>query len=185
MRRIYIFSILLYVIIFTGFAERLNAHHQLGLPHYLYSKEYPQIPTMLIEADAEGYIVSFSTYPGNPKPGDIVRLKIYIKNKITGKAFLKPITMSINSVYFFFMEKEIASPITLNQEFNEYKASYTFNNTEKYNINVTFEPRPGFFEKIPFPLIIGRTNFSLIPVVSGVIFLIIFIIVGIKKKKSG
>ena len=71
---------------------------------------------MLIEADAEGYVVSFSIYPGNPKPGDIVRLKVYIKNKIPGKAFLKPITLSINSVYFFFMEKEPYQTIRLFSE---------------------------------------------------------------------
>ena len=159
-------------------------HHQLGLPHYMYSKDYPQIPTMLLEADAEGYIVTFSTYPGNPKPGETVRLKIYIKNKKTGKAFKKPITLSINSIYFFIQEDELLKPRTINQEFNEYKISYRFPNAEKYHINVTFEPRPGFFEKIPFPIVIGNTNFSLIPIISGFIFLIIFIFVGIKKKKS-
>ncbi len=63
---------------------QIHAHHQLGLPHYLYSEDYPQIPTMVIDADAEGYTVTFAIFPGNPNPGDIVRIKVYIK---VGKSF--------------------------------------------------------------------------------------------------
>ncbi len=176
-----IFITILFLFIFPW---NSHAHHQLGLPHYAYSENYPQIPTLVIDADSEGYIVTFSTYPGNPKPGDTVRIKIYIKNKKTGKAYQKPITMSISSVYFFIFENEMSKAVTLTSEYNEYKVSYNFENAEKYHINVTFEPRPGFLETIPFPIIIGQTNFSFIPIIAGIFFLVIFIFVGIKKKSK-
>ncbi len=158
------------------------SHHQLGLPHYLYSEDYPQIPTMVVDADAEGYNVTFSTFPGNPRPGETVRIKIYIKHKSTGRVYTAPIRMSISRMTFFGGEKVLTAPRKLSSEYNEYKMSYQFDEAEKYLVNITFEPRPDFFEKIPFPIIIGKTNFNLIPIIFGIVLLVIFVIVGFVKK---
>jgi hypothetical protein len=165
-------------------AGYLSAHHQLGLPHYLYSKDYPQIPTMFIEADAEGYVVTFSIFPGNPVPDQTVRIKIYIKNKLTGEVYTRPIEMSVTKDTFFGGENELVPPRFVESDYNEYKMSYEFSEAEKYFINVTFEPRRGFFEKMPFPIVIGETNFSLIPVIFGGTFLCLFIVVGFSKKRQ-
>ncbi len=174
--------ILIYVILFLPFS--LRSHHQLGLPHYLYSKDYPQIPTMVIDADAEGYTVTFSIFPGNPMPGETVRIKTYIKHNMTGKAYTKPITMSVSKDTFFGGEDEIVQPRDVKVEYNEYKMSYEFNNAEKYLVNVTFEPKSDFLEKIPFPIVIGQTNFSILPVVFGALFLVLFLLVGFTNKKK-
>ncbi len=173
------------LILLPIFHIHLHAHHQLGLPHYMYTKEYPQIPSMVIDADAEGYTVSFSTYPGNPRPGDTVRIKIYIVDNKTGAVYNRQITVSISTLFFFFIEDEKVKTRTVDPEFNKYSLSYQFPEAEKYLVNVTFEPRPGFFEKIPFPIVIGQTNFSLVPFAAGFVFLVIFVLVGIKKKKRG
>lgn len=161
----------------TGFS-----HHQLGLPHYLYSKDYPQIPTMIVEADAEGYTVTFSIFPGNPRPGQTVRTKTYIKHKLTGDVYTKPIEMSVCKETLLGGEKEILAPSQVGIDYNEYKMSLEFNEAEKYFVNVTFEPRPDFFERIPFPVVIGKTNFNMIPVVFGAVFLGIFLTVGFSKR---
>ncbi len=160
------------------------SHHQLGLPHYRYSKDYPQIPTMMIEADAEGYLVTFSIFPGNPQPGQIVRIKTYIKKKQTGEVYTKPISMSLSRETFLGGDEELIGARQIVSDYNEYKMSYEFNAAEKYYINVTFEPRPGFFERIPFPVVIGETNFSLIPIFFGSFFLLIFLGVGFSKKRQ-
>lgn len=178
----YVFAITLCFLLFT--AGRLSAHHQLGLPHYLYSKDYPQIPTMVVEADAEGYAVTFSIFPGNPMPDQTVRIKVYIKNKLTGEVYTKPIEMSVSKDTFFGGDNELVAPRFVENDYNEYKMSYEFSEAEKYFINVTFEPRPDFFEKIPFPIVIGETNFSLIPIFFGGTFLSLFIIVGLSKKRQ-
>jgi hypothetical protein len=157
-------------------------HHQLGLPHYLYSEDYPQIPTMVVDADAEGYNVTFSTFPGNPRPGETVRIKIYIKHKLSGKVYTEPIQMSVSRMTFFGGETEMVSPRKLISDYNEYKMSYQFEEAEKYLINITFEPRKDFFEKIPFPIIIGKTNFNLVPIIFGAVLLVIFIVVGFVKR---
>ncbi len=161
------------------------SHHQLGLPHYLYSEEYPQIPTMVIDADVEaGYIVTFSAYPGKPKPGEIVRLKVYIKEKATGAAYDKAIQMSVGTVKFLKKEQEILPPKTILSEFNEYKMSYQFDEAEKYLVHVTFKAKGGHTENIPFPIVIGETQFNLIPVILGSVFVLIFIAVGVTQKKK-
>ncbi|MFQ5605468.1 MAG: hypothetical protein ACE5HS_19540 [bacterium] len=178
----YIFSIFFGIVIF---ASQGQAHHQLGLPHYLYSKDYPQIPTMVIEADAEGYLVTFSIFPGNPRPGQIVRIKTYIKHKLTGEVYTKPIQMSVSQETFFGGEQEIVAPKTVACDYNEYKMSYEFKEAEKFYINVKFEPRADFFEKIPFPIVIGKTNFNMVPIIFGAVFLVIFIGVGLTKKRQG
>ncbi|MFQ5639715.1 MAG: hypothetical protein ACE5IR_17155 [bacterium] len=160
------------------------SHHQLGLPHYLYSKNYPQIPTMVIDADAEGYVVTFSIFPGNPRPEQTVRIKVYIKNKLTGEVYAKPIDISVSKETFLGGETEVAAPTEVQCDYNEYKRSYIFQEAEKYFINVTFEPRPGFFERIPFPVVIGQTNFNMVPIFFGAVFLMIFIGVGFTKKRQ-
>ncbi len=162
----------------------LSAHHQLGLPHYLYSEEYPQIPTMVIDADAEGYTATFAIFPGNPLPGQVVRIKVYIKHKNSGRVYTKPIEMSVSTESFFKGETIILEPRMVTAEYNEYKMSYQFDEPEKYYINVTFEPREKFLEKIPFPVVIGKTNFNLVPVISGIFFLTVFIIVGFTARKK-
>ena len=169
-------------IILPLIATAALAHHQLGLPHYLYSEEYPQIPTMVVEADAEGYLVTFSIFPGNPLPGQTVRIKTYIKHKLTGEVYTQPIDMSVSRETFFGGNTEILEARQVNSEYNEYKLSCEFLEAEKYFVNVTFEPRSDFFEKIPFPVVIGETNFNLIPILFGAAFLLIFVAVGITKK---
>ena len=159
------------------------SHHQLGLPHYLYSKEYPQIPSMVIEADAEGYLVTFSIFPGNPNPGQTVRIKVYIKNQLTDEVYTRPIEMSVSKEMFLGGESEVVAPREVACEYNEYKMSYEFPAAEKYFINITFAPRPDFVEKIPFPIVIGETNFNMLPIFFGAVFLMIFIGVGFTKKK--
>jgi len=172
-------------VLFVILAPRMGfCHHQLGLPHYLYSKDYPQIPTMVIKADAEGYTVTFSIFPGNPMPDQTVRIKTYIKNKLTGEVYSEPIQMSISRETTFGGETEIVPPRNVEIDYNEYKMSYEFSEAEKYFVNVTFEPRPGFFEKIPFPIVIGKTNFNVIPIFFGAVFFIIFVAVGFTKKRQ-
>ena len=77
----------------------------------MYSKAYPQIPTLAIDADAEGYIVTFSIFPGNPRPKETVRMKVYIKDKFTGEAYKQDIKMSVSLVTFLGGEEIIKEVI--------------------------------------------------------------------------
>ncbi|HDY87240.1 MAG TPA: hypothetical protein ENH82_03880 [bacterium] len=182
MKKLQTLIVIIYILIFLPLP--IHSHHQLGLPHYLYSKDYPQIPTMVIDADAEGYTVTFSIFPGNPLPGQTVRIKTYIKHNLTGKAYTKPITISGSIDTFFGGNNEVFKPRKINSEYNEYKMSFEFSEAEKYLINVTFEPRKDFFEKIRFPVVIGKTDFSMFPVIFGIFFLGLFIIVGLTNKRK-
>ena len=91
--------------------------------------------------------------------------------------------MSVSRVKFLSGAEEFLPPRSVSPEYNEYKISYQFDEAEKYLINVTFEPRDDFIEKIPFPIVIGKTNFSIIPIIFGAVFLVTFLLVGFTKKK--
>jgi hypothetical protein len=149
----------------------------------MYSKDQPQIPTMMIDADAEGYTVTFLMHPGNPQPGDTVKVSIVIKHQMTGTVYTKPIQMSVSRVTFSGGEDELIQPTSVSPESNAYPFSYHFDAAEKYQINVTFEPRGGFIEKISFPVVIGKTNFSIIPILFGFIFLLTYLFVGFTKRR--
>lgn len=165
-------------------ASQVTAHHQLGLPHYLYSEEYPQIPTMVIDADAEGYKVTFSTYPGNPVPGETVRIKIYIRHAATDEVYTEPVEMWIEVDKFFGGEEIVLESRTVHSEYNEYKLTHVFEKAEKYNINLRFQPRDDYYETIPFPIVIGQTDFSIVPIAVFVLLAGIFVAVGLTKRKK-
>ena len=139
---------------------------------------------MVIEADAEGFDVTFSTFPGNPQPGETVRMKVYIKHGQTGEVYQGPVELSISRVTFFGGETMVVEPRVANIDYNEFKLSHQFEEAEKYHVNVVFEPRADFVEKIPFPIVIGETDFSVVPIVFGLGLLAVFVAVGVGKRRK-
>ena len=113
-----------------------------------------------------------------------MRIKTYIKHKTTGEVYTKPIDMSVSKQTFLGGENQLIGEQKVNSDYNEYKMSYEFAEAEKYFVNVTFEPRDDFFERIPFPIVIGETNFNMIPIIFGGVFLLIFVTVGFTKKRQ-
>ena len=90
---------------FLPFAAQ--AHHVLGLPHYSYLKEYPQVPRLDLETQVGRYFAVCTVMPGNPKPGETFRVHIYVKNTVTGMPYERKMEFVIREKAFFGQGLEV------------------------------------------------------------------------------
>ncbi len=144
-----------------GLPGAAAAHHILGLPHYKYSKDYPQIPFVEIMARTRHHELTFTYFPGTPEPGQRVRFKLYVKDMRDGKPFRKPLAAQVVQRRFIRDNLPLGERLTLRTgvgpEANDYKFFLTFPNAEAYEVQVTF-PEGGAVEVIPFAVTIGQTD---------------------------
>lgn len=138
-----------------------GAHHILGIPHYRYGEEYPQIPYMEVIAGVGTKELVFTHFPGFPRPGERVRFKLYVRDTSSGEAFREPLQAEVFRISFLGGGERVAAPLTIvpgsGPEHNDYKFFMTFDQAEAYEVRVRF-PSPGGDEIIPFPVTIGRTD---------------------------
>lgn len=139
----------------------LAAHHILGIPHYKYSEEYPQIPYLEVLAQVGDHDLVFTHFPGFPKPGEAVRLKLYVHDRKSGDVFREPLSVAVVKKRFLRGTEPVAQPFEIHTgsgpEKNDYKFFLTFAEPEAYEVRVRF-PAAGGVETIPFPVSIGKTD---------------------------
>ncbi len=137
------------------------AHHILGIPHYKYDEHYPQIPYLEVVAQVGDHDLVFTHFPGFPSPGESIRFKIYIRNRVTGEPFRDPLPVQVLRRRFLRAPTPAMDPITIRPgtgpESNDYKFFLAFDRAEAYEVAVSF-PLKGGVEVIPFPVVIGRTD---------------------------
>jgi len=137
------------------------AHHVLGIPHYKYGDDYPQIPYLEVIAQAGPYDLSFTHFPGFPRPGERIRLKLYVRDRETGTPYLDPLHVELFRRRFLWGSTPAGAPITIHPgvgpERNDYKFYLTFDEAEAYEIRVHF-PNGDQLEVIPFPVVVGKTD---------------------------
>jgi len=157
-----------------------SAHHILGIPHYKYGTDYPQIPFVEVQATVEQYDMAFTYFPGTPKPGEAVRFKLYVRNRDDATAFKEPLTVSIYQKTWIGDDKLLVEdlPITVGvgPEGNDYKFFYTFDDAEAYEVRLNF-PGSNGPEHIPFPVGIGETDDR--PLIAGAILLLLGAVVSV------
>ncbi len=142
------------------YSSTAEAHHILGIPHYKYSEEYPQIPFVEIMAQTGPHDLHFTYFPGTPQPGEAIRFKLYAKNRASGEPFREPLAIEVRKTRFLaqstlISEKEIRTGI--GPEANDYKFFLTFEEAEAYEVHLKFPNGEGL-ENIPFPVTIGKTD---------------------------
>lgn len=163
------------------------AHHILGLPHYKYGDDYPQIPYVEIMAQVGPHDLYFTYFPGTPKPGDRIRFKLYVKNRVTGEPFRQPLEVS------YVKSRTIRSDVVLRDrvaittgvgpEANDYKFFYTFDDADAYEVRLRF-PNGDDIEVIPFPVHIGETDTR--PLLFGAVAILglaIITVAGLKRRQ--
>lgn len=137
------------------------AHHILGIPHYKYGKDYPQIPYLEVLAQVGASDLDFTYFPGMPKPGERVRFKLYVRNRESGEVFRQPLAVEVVRKRFLRAAVPVAEPFEIRPgigpEKNDYKFFLTFDDAEAYEIRVHFPNGEGI-ETIPFPVVIGKTD---------------------------
>ncbi|MBW2459349.1 MAG: hypothetical protein JRI68_32955 [Deltaproteobacteria bacterium] len=143
-----------------SWAQHAHGHHILGLPHYKYGDDYPQIPYVEILGQVDTKALHFTYFPGTPKPGERVRFKLYVKDQRTGEPFREPLrAVVVRKQTLQRAEQLEVLELRTGQgpEGNDYKFFHVFDHPEAFEIRVTF-PTSNGSEVVPFPVHIGVTD---------------------------
>jgi len=102
-----------------------RAHHILGIPHYKYSDDYPQIPYAEVLAQAGPWDLVFTHYPGFPKPDEPVRFKLYVHDRENDSVYRDPLVVRVVRKRFLRADEAIGAPMEIRvgdgPEKNDYK----------------------------------------------------------------
>jgi len=164
-----------------------STHHILGIPHYAYSDEYPQVPFVEVIAQVGTHDLDFTWYPGIPDPGDRLRFKLYVLDRVTGEPYREPLRVEIVRKRFFGGAEAVAQPFEIRTgvgpEANDYKFFHTFDAAEAYEVRVHM-PDGERIEMVPFPVTIGRTDDRpLLYGAAGILILAVAVVAVIKRRQ--
>ncbi len=175
------------VLLFALLPARAGAHHILGLPHYSYKENYPQVPTLEYPATAGPYDVLLTSYPGKPPPGEPANLAFYIKNRATGEPYGKPVTVRVLQTFTFGRNRVLQPPLRIEPFDRVHKLTVTFDREGEYVVELTMEVE-GRPEVIPFRMVVGdpSSTASVLAAVGGGlgVFLIAVRAVRIKRQRA-
>ncbi len=153
-------------------------HHVLGLPHYSYKENYPQRPTLEYPATTGPYDVLLTSYPGAPVPGEPANLAFYIKNRLTGEVYDRPVAARILQTSTFGDNVIVMESTTRTPFDNEYKFYATMPTEGEYVVELSL-PVEGRVEVIPFLLVVGNPTAAASFVVVGA-FLLVIVLVAVR-----
>lgn len=168
------------------FAAQAGAHHILGLPHYSYKENYPQVPTLEYPAKSGPYEILMTCYPGKPKPGEAANLAIYIKDETSGQPYNHPVQVRVLQTFTFGRNRDIQPATAVPFYEHPHEVSVTFPEDGEYIVELTMEVE-GKPEVIPFLMVAGEPSATMsILIAVGVglaLFLIVIRAVRIKHKR--
>jgi len=162
-----------------------HGHHILGLPHYSYDENYPQVPVLEYETTMGPYSVLLQSYPGKPKPGDQTNLAFHIKNTEAKRSRTEPIKVRVLQTFTFGSNREVLS--TTVEPIGEvlYRIYPTFPDEGEYVVELTMDV-DGEEQTVGFLMVVGDpspTTSILVALGCGLgVFLIT--IRAIKKKRQ-
>jgi len=165
-----------------------SAHHFLGIPHYKYGDDYPQIPYMEVLAQVGPHDLVFTHFPGFPKPGESVRFKLYVLNRETGEVFRDNLRVEVFRKHFLSGDEPVTKGFDIatgtGPEKNDYKFFVTFREAEAYSVQVLFPNQDGV-ERIPFPVTIGETDDRpLVFGAAGILGLAVLSVAFVKRRRQ-
>ena len=153
-----------------------GAHHILGLPHYSYKENYPQVPTLEYPAQSGPFQVLLTCYPGKPKPGEAANLAIYIKDKTSGEPYSQSIQVRVLQTFTFGRNKDVLPSTTVPLYSQPHELLVTFPTQGEYIVELTLEVE-GKSETIPFLLVAGDPSATGSVLIAIGVFLALFFIV--------
>jgi len=162
-------------------------HHILGLPHYSYKENYPQVPTLEYPAATGPWDVLLTAYPGVPTPGEAANLSFYVKNRETSQLYDRPLQVRVLRTFTFGRNQEVLPATTVPPYDQPCKRSVTFPADGEYVVELSLEVE-GQTEVIPFLVVAGEpTSTASILVALGLgmaLFLVVVRAVGIKRRRA-
>jgi hypothetical protein len=162
------------------------SHHIIGIPHYAYDENYPQLPFVEIVATSGPWDIRMSYMPGIIEPGQRVRFKLYAVHRETREPLRKDLVGQVRRLRFGGSPEPVAPafPIRVGKgpEGNDYKFFHEFPSYDAFEVLVRFEFPDGAVEEIPFPVTVGVTDDT--PVLGGAILLVFFAAVVVRYLKG-
>lgn len=159
------------------------AHHILGLPHYSYKENYPQVPTLEYPATTGPYDIVMTSYPGVPTPGEAANVAFYIRNRDTDVPFGSAVTVRVLQTATFGRNKTILEETRLLPLDKTHKMSVTFPEDGEFVVELTMDVE-GKTEVIPFLMVAGHptATASILASIGGGLALFIIVVRAIKIK---
>ncbi|GAB4283436.1 MAG: hypothetical protein Kow0092_38270 [Deferrisomatales bacterium] len=138
----------------VGGARPARAHHILGLPHYSYKENYPQVPTLEYPATTGPYDVLLTSYPGKPVPGEPANLAFYVKNRQTGEPYGEPVGVRVLETFTFGDNRTVEALDRIPPFEQVHKITVTFPEEGEYVVELSLVVE-GQTEVIPFAMVVG------------------------------
>jgi hypothetical protein len=177
---------LCYFLLWTALVSPALAHHIMGIPHYAYDKNYPQLPFVETTAQSGDWDLRLTYLPGVVEPGQRIRFKLYGKNRVSGDPLRVPLVGQARKVAFGSKPKPLgeAFPVRVGKgpEGNDYKFFLTFPDYDSYEILIRFEFPGGSVEEIPFPVAVGVTDDTNLLI--GAVGLLCFAVICVRVVKT-
>lgn len=173
------------VLVLTAVPRQAVAHHILGLPHYSYKENYPQVPTLEYPATTGPYDVLLTSYPGKPTPGEAANLAFYIKNRNTDVPYDQRVSVRVLQTFTFGRNQVVIGATSIQPFENVHKLTATFPEDGEYVVELTMDVE-GTPEVIPFLLIAGEptATASVLIATGGGLGLFIVVVRAIKIKRK-
>ncbi|MBC8875123.1 MAG: hypothetical protein H8E44_37355, partial [Planctomycetes bacterium] len=167
--------LVVWVIVFST-PSVASAHHILGLPHYSYKENYPQVPVLEYPATTGPYEVLLQCYPGEPMPGEPTNLAFYIKNSASGEPYDRQIGVRVLQTFTFGNNLDVLPSTEVSPFDGLHKISTTFPEDGEFVVELTMQVE-GQAEVIPFPVVAGDPSATTSVVVAIAAGLLVFLIV--------
>ncbi len=156
-----------------------HAHHIRGLPHYGYSKNYPQVPTYEESRVVDDWEISFSYIKiFETKNCD---LAIYLKNTKTGKPFDGVMSFKV------FGEHEDPHDVhayDAHRHTNTYRVGWVYEKDGIYTLRITFNDGAKTYVE-DFRMQMGNVGFNKFwLILPGVVILVLVVLNIIKRRRE-
>jgi len=157
MGRIARLPLLVALLLLLGWATDAEAHHILGLPHYAYKDNYPQVPVLEYPAMTGPWDVLLTSYPGHPVPGEAANLSFYIKDRDSGALYPDTVAVRVLRNAAFGQTVEILPEQEITAFDKLYKITVTMPEDGDYIVELIMMSE-GQQERIPFLVVAGQPS---------------------------
>jgi ferredoxin-type protein NapH len=173
------------LVAFLALSGSAVGHHILGLPHYSYKENYPQVPTLEYPAVTGPWDVLMTSYPGRPAPGEPANLAFYVKHRESGAPYSRAVSIRVLQTFTFGENREVVAATAVPPFDHTHKLSVNFPEDGEFVVELTLDVE-GRDEVIPFLMIVGEPSAAASVLVAAGAGLLLFVVAvrAIKIKRN-
>ena len=161
-----------------------GAHHILGIPHYAYDEDYPQAPVLTYRAEARGYEVKVTGYPGVLEPGDRSTIHVYIRDLRVDALLDTTVRLTVRRDALFGADPIIYGPMDAQLDEAVYKFHPRFELEANYLASVEFATAEEPWT-VDVPLVVGEPGspWTVLGTAGGALILFLVVVRAVRVKR--